>query len=196
MVTGLAPRLLALADDVGLLMHRATKSGAAILLEGAQGSLLDVDHGTYPYVTSSSTTSGGAATGVGIAPTDIDAVDRRSRSKRRRRPGKHQAHNRGEHHDRQQHNKRPAQDDDGLAVTTRSRPVDGRLGAQRDASLPATADLADRDYTLHTTGTESTHNWHKPCAMRASFATRIEVGWWVGVPRPKVARSENRRWQL
>ena len=45
-----------------------------MLLEGAQGSLLDVDHGTYPFVTSSSTTSGGAATGVGIAPTAIDAV--------------------------------------------------------------------------------------------------------------------------
>ena len=50
------------------------KSGAAVLLEGAQGSLLDVDHGTYPFVTSSSTTSGGAAIGVGIAPTAIDAV--------------------------------------------------------------------------------------------------------------------------
>src|SRR5919202_960707 len=48
--------------------------GAAVLLEGAQGSLLDIDHGTYPYVTSSSTTSGGAAIGVGIAPTAIDAV--------------------------------------------------------------------------------------------------------------------------
>jgi adenylosuccinate synthase len=70
----LAPRLLALADDVGLSMHRATKSGAAILLEGAQGSLLDVDHGTYPFVTSSSTTSGGAATGTGIAPTALDAI--------------------------------------------------------------------------------------------------------------------------
>ena len=50
------------------------KSGAAVLLEGAQGSLLDVDHGTYPFVTSSNTTVGGAATGVGIAPTAIDAV--------------------------------------------------------------------------------------------------------------------------
>jgi adenylosuccinate synthase len=70
----LAPRLLSLADDVGLMIHRAIKSGAAVLLEGAQGSLLDVDHGTYPFVTSSSTTSGGAATGVGIAPTSIDAV--------------------------------------------------------------------------------------------------------------------------
>jgi adenylosuccinate synthase len=70
----LAVRLLPLAEDVGLLVHRARKTGAAILLEGAQGSLLDVDHGTYPFVTSSSTTSGGAATGVGIAPTSIDAV--------------------------------------------------------------------------------------------------------------------------
>jgi len=70
----LAPRLLPLADDVGLMVHRAIKSGAAVLLEGAQGSLLDVDHGTYPFVTSSSTTSGGAATGTGIAPTAIDAV--------------------------------------------------------------------------------------------------------------------------
>src|SRR5258708_21160728 len=48
--------------------------GAAVLLEGAQGSLLDIDHGTYPYVTSSSTTSGGAATGVGIAPKELDSV--------------------------------------------------------------------------------------------------------------------------
>jgi len=70
----LAERLLPLAEDVGLMIHRAMTSGAAILLEGAQGSLLDVDHGTYPFVTSSRTTSGGAATGVGIAPTAIDAV--------------------------------------------------------------------------------------------------------------------------
>jgi adenylosuccinate synthase len=70
----LAPRLLPLAEDVGLAVHRAQKAGAAVLLEGAQGSLLDVDHGTYPYVTSRSTTSGGAATGVGIGPGTIDAV--------------------------------------------------------------------------------------------------------------------------
>src|SRR5687768_8809924 len=68
------PRLLAIADDVGLKIHRAISSGAAVLLEGAQGSLLDIDHGTYPYVTSSSTTSGGAATGVGIAPSELDSV--------------------------------------------------------------------------------------------------------------------------
>src|SRR5215211_6984317 len=74
LLTGLSERLLPLAEDVGLMIYRAQKSGASILLEGAQGSLLDVDHGTYPYVTSSSTTSGGAATGVGIAPTSLDAV--------------------------------------------------------------------------------------------------------------------------
>jgi adenylosuccinate synthase len=70
----LASRLLPLAEDVGLMVHRALKTGAAVLMEGAQGSLLDVDHGTYPFVTSSNTTSGGAAIGAGIAPTEIDAV--------------------------------------------------------------------------------------------------------------------------
>ncbi|HEX2779306.1 MAG TPA: adenylosuccinate synthase, partial [Gemmatimonadaceae bacterium] len=74
LLDGLAPRLLALAEDVSLVIHRARKQGAAILLEGAQGSLLDIDHGTYPYVTSSNTTSGGAAVGAGVAPTTIDSV--------------------------------------------------------------------------------------------------------------------------
>jgi len=70
----LTPRLLSLSEDVGLCVHQAIESGAAVLLEGAQGSLLDIDHGTYPFVTSSNTTSGGAATGAGIAPTAIDGV--------------------------------------------------------------------------------------------------------------------------
>ena len=70
----LAVRLLPIAEDVGLAVSRAQRTGAAVLLEGAQGSLLDVDHGTYPYVTSSNTTSGGAAIGVGIAPRSLDAV--------------------------------------------------------------------------------------------------------------------------
>ena len=70
----LTPRLLSLSEDVGLCVHQAIESGAAVLLEGAQGSLLDIDHGTYPFVTSSNTTSGGAAIGAGIAPTAIDAV--------------------------------------------------------------------------------------------------------------------------
>jgi adenylosuccinate synthase len=74
LLSSLAKRLLPLAEDVGLVIHRAIESGAAVLLEGAQGSLLDVDHGTYPYVTSSNTTAGGAAIGAGVAPTAIDAV--------------------------------------------------------------------------------------------------------------------------
>ena len=70
----LAPRLLPLATDTGLLVHRALRSGKRVLLEGAQGALLDVDHGTYPYVTSSNTTAGGASVGSGIGPTAIDGV--------------------------------------------------------------------------------------------------------------------------
>ena len=70
----LAPRLLPLAADTGLLVHRAVRAGKRVLLEGAQGALLDVDHGTYPYVTSSNTTAGGAAVGAGIGPTAIDGV--------------------------------------------------------------------------------------------------------------------------
>ena len=70
----LAPRLLPLAVDAGRVVWEALKRGESVLLEGAQGALLDVDHGTYPYVTSSNTTAGGAAVGVGIGPTAIDAV--------------------------------------------------------------------------------------------------------------------------
>jgi adenylosuccinate synthase len=70
----LAPRLLPLAADVGLMVHRAVRERRRVLLEGAQGALLDVDHGTYPYVTSSNTTAGGAAVGSGIGPTGIDGV--------------------------------------------------------------------------------------------------------------------------
>jgi len=70
----LALRLLPITEDVGLVIHRAITSGTNVLLEGAQGSLLDVDHGTYPFVTSSSTTSGGAAIGTGISPMAIHAA--------------------------------------------------------------------------------------------------------------------------
>ncbi|HEV2290462.1 MAG TPA: adenylosuccinate synthetase, partial [Gemmatimonadales bacterium] len=70
----LAPRLVPMSVDAGLLVHRALKGGKRVLLEGAQGALLDVDHGTYPFVTSSNTTAGGAATGAGIGPTAIDGV--------------------------------------------------------------------------------------------------------------------------
>ena len=70
----LAPRLVPMSVDSGLLVHRALRGGKRVLLEGAQGALLDVDHGTYPFVTSSNTTAGGAATGAGIGPTAIDGV--------------------------------------------------------------------------------------------------------------------------
>jgi adenylosuccinate synthase len=69
-----APRMLPLASDTGLLVHRALADGKRVLLEGAQGALLDVDHGTYPYVTSSNTTAGGAVAGTGIGPTALDEV--------------------------------------------------------------------------------------------------------------------------
>src|SRR6058998_2478476 len=70
----LAPRLLPLAVDAGRVVWEALQRGESVLLEGAQGALLDVYHGTYPYVTSSNTTAGGAAVGAGIGPTAIDAV--------------------------------------------------------------------------------------------------------------------------
>jgi adenylosuccinate synthase len=70
----LAPRLVPLAADTGLMVHRALRDRSRVLLEGAQGALLDVDHGTYPYVTSSNTTAGGAAVGAGIGPTGINGV--------------------------------------------------------------------------------------------------------------------------
>jgi len=70
----LAPRLLPLAVDAGRVVFEALGRGESVLLEGAQGALLDVDHGTYPYVTSSNTTAGGAAVGAGIGPTALDAV--------------------------------------------------------------------------------------------------------------------------
>ena len=72
--TRLAERLRPLTTDTGLLVYRALREGRRVLLEGAQGAMLDVDHGTYPFVTSSNTTAGGATVGVGIGPTEIDGV--------------------------------------------------------------------------------------------------------------------------
>jgi adenylosuccinate synthase len=57
-----------------ILLHEATQRGANILFEGAQGTFLDIDHGTYPYVTSSNTTAGGASTGSGVPPNRMDRV--------------------------------------------------------------------------------------------------------------------------
>ncbi|MFN2432332.1 MAG: adenylosuccinate synthase [Gemmatimonadota bacterium] len=73
-VLGFRERLLRLSGDVSRAIYRALADGKRVLLEGAQGSLLDLDHGTYPYVTSSSTTAGGAATGVGIGPRTLDEI--------------------------------------------------------------------------------------------------------------------------
>ena len=67
-------RLLGLATDVGLEIHEALKAGKDVLLEGAQGTALDIDHGTYPYVTSSTTTAAGAASGTGIGPTALHRI--------------------------------------------------------------------------------------------------------------------------
>ncbi|HET9947945.1 MAG TPA: adenylosuccinate synthetase, partial [Longimicrobiales bacterium] len=70
----LGERLLALATDTGPEISAALAAGKKVLLEGAQGTALDLDHGTYPFVTSSNTTAAAAATGTGIGPTAIDAV--------------------------------------------------------------------------------------------------------------------------
>ncbi len=66
--------LLPLTDDVPALLHQYQVEGKHILFEGAQGTFLDVDHGTYPFVTSSNTTAGGAATGAGFGPLYFDYV--------------------------------------------------------------------------------------------------------------------------
>src|SRR5438309_9890766 len=60
--------------DTAALLNQALAGGESIVFEGAQGTMLDIDHGTYPFVTSSSATSGGAVTGTGVAPTAIDTV--------------------------------------------------------------------------------------------------------------------------
>lgn len=70
----LREQMLPLITDTARFLHRAALQGKEILLEGAQGTLLDVDHGTYPFVTSSNPTSGGACTGTGLPPTFINEV--------------------------------------------------------------------------------------------------------------------------
>lgn len=74
LIERLAPKLAPLSTDVGQLIHDALKDGKNVLLEGAQGALLDVDHGTFPFVTSSNTTAGAAAVGAGVGPRAIDVV--------------------------------------------------------------------------------------------------------------------------
>jgi adenylosuccinate synthase len=70
----LAEQLRPMVTDVTGLLHRLRRDGANLLFEGAQGALLDIDHGTYPFVTSSNTTAGGAATGSGMGPLQFDHV--------------------------------------------------------------------------------------------------------------------------
>src|SRR5690606_28778060 len=70
----LGERLRPYAEDASLYLARRQKEGARILFEDAQGTLLDVDHGTYPFVTSSNTTAGAASTGSGVGPRDLHYV--------------------------------------------------------------------------------------------------------------------------
>ena len=71
---GLRDQIIPFMGDTGLALYQAVVSGKKILMEGAQGTLLDVDHGTYPFVTSSNPVSAGACMGSGIGPTQIDEI--------------------------------------------------------------------------------------------------------------------------
>lgn len=70
----MAEKLLPMIADVTAILHDLRRQGASIMFEGAQGSLLDIDHGTYPYVTSSNTTAGGTSTGSGFGPLYLDYI--------------------------------------------------------------------------------------------------------------------------
>ncbi len=70
----MAEKIAPMVDDVPGILHRLRAEGRNVMFEGAQGALLDIDHGTYPYVTSSTTTAGGAAAGSGTGPRDLDYV--------------------------------------------------------------------------------------------------------------------------
>ena len=69
-----AERMRPMVCDTSLLLNEAIRDGKRVLFEGAQGTMLDIDHGTYPFVTSSSASAGGACTGTGVPPTRIDGV--------------------------------------------------------------------------------------------------------------------------
>jgi adenylosuccinate synthase len=70
----LAERIRPMVCDTAFLLNQAIRDGKSVLFEGAQGTMLDIDHGTYPFVTSSSASAGGACTGTGVAPTRIQGV--------------------------------------------------------------------------------------------------------------------------
>jgi adenylosuccinate synthase len=69
-----AEQLRPFVTDTALLLNDAIKAGKSVMFEGAQGTMLDIDHGTYPFVTSSSATAGGAITGTGVGPTKVGTV--------------------------------------------------------------------------------------------------------------------------
>lgn len=73
-IMAVADILTGMVVDVSDLLYKATVNGELVMFEGAQGTLLDIDHGTYPYVTSSNTTAGGVATGSGLGPRYVDYV--------------------------------------------------------------------------------------------------------------------------
>jgi len=73
-VMGMRDRLIAMIGDIPEMLYQARKRGESIMYEGAQGTLLDIDQGTYPYVTSSNTTAGGAACGSGTGPLNFDYI--------------------------------------------------------------------------------------------------------------------------
>jgi adenylosuccinate synthase len=73
-IAGYADRIKPMVADTSLLLNKALDDGKTVLFEGAQATMLDVDHGTYPFVTSSNPTAGGVSAGAGIGPTRIDRV--------------------------------------------------------------------------------------------------------------------------
>ncbi len=73
-IMGMRDKIISMIADIPATLYQLRKSGANIMFEGAQGTLLDIDQGTYPYVTSSNCTAGGACTGSGVGPRDLDYI--------------------------------------------------------------------------------------------------------------------------
>jgi len=73
-IMGMRDKIIGMIADIPDILSNLRKNGANIMFEGAQGTLLDIDQGTYPYVTSSNCTAGGACTGSGVGPRDLDYV--------------------------------------------------------------------------------------------------------------------------
>lgn len=73
-IMGMRDKIISMIADIPAILYKLRKDGANIMFEGAQGTLLDIDQGTYPYVTSSNCTAGGACTGSGVGPCDLDYI--------------------------------------------------------------------------------------------------------------------------